>query len=201
MRNVATIHRLLRAAVLLLALGIGTSGFAAAQSGSGASLDALDGPTRQKLLDTRAKLEEIHRQLAEISAAAMKSNPALQEQEEKLRHLVLNTMTDAGYEPEKEIAHIKELSEKLRSEDIDTEQKKRLLADYQQTQTRLLAAEQEALANKEVQQARQAYQDQMRQAMEKEDPGTEALLQRYDETQMELQRQIKAALKSQGADK
>ncbi|MDN5870387.1 MAG: hypothetical protein L0H73_06670 [Nitrococcus sp.] len=200
MRNAATIHRVLLTAVLLLAVGLGTPGFAAAQSGSGASLEALSEQTRQELLDTRAKLEDLHRQLVEISATALKNNPALQEQEGKLRHLVLNTMKAAGYDPEKEVAHIKELSGKLHSENIDTEQKKRLLADYQQTQARLLAAEQKALANEEVQQARQAYQDQMRQAMKKEDPDTEVLLQRYEETRTELQRQIKAALKSQGAD-
>lgn len=200
MRHAATIRHLLLAAALLLAGVLCIPGFAAAQDGSGALPDTLSGPTRQKLLDTREKLQKLHRQLAEISAAALENNPSLQEQEGKLRDLVLNTMKNAGYEPEKEVEHIKELAGKLRSENVDAEQKKRLVADYQQTQERLIAAQREALGNEEVQQARQTYQDQMRQAMAKENPDSEALIQSYQKTRMELQRQLEDAAKSQGGD-
>ena len=200
MRHAATVRHLLLAAALLLAGVLCIPGFAAAQDGSGTLPDALSGPTRQKLLDTRDKLQKLHRQIAEISAAALKNNPSLQEQEGKLRDLVLNTMKNAGYEPEKEVEHIKELTGKLRSENVDAEQKKRLVVDYQQTQERLIAAQREALSNEEVQQARQTYQDQMRQAMAKENPDSEALIQSYQQTRMELQRQLEDAAKSQGGD-
>lgn len=198
MRHAAITCRLLLAAALLLAGALCTPEFAAAQSG--AAPDALSGPTRQKLMDTRAKLQELHQQLAEISAATLKKNPPLQDQEGKLRDLVLNTMKGAGYEPEKELAHIKELADKLRSENIDAKQKKQLLTDYRQTQERLIAAQRAALGNEEVQQAQQTYQDQMRQAMKKENPDSEALIQRYQETRKELQRQVEEAVKSQGGN-
>lgn len=201
MRHAAITRRLLLAAALLLAGALLTPGFAAdAQGGNSAAPDALSGPTRQKLLNTRAKLEDLHRQLAQISAAALEHNPPLQDQEGKLRDLMLNTMKAAGYEPEKEVAHIKELTSKLRSENIDTDQKKQLLTDYRQTQERLIAAQRAALGNEEVQQAQQTYKDQMRQAMEKEDPGSGALIDRYQKTQMELQQQLEEAMKSRGGN-
>ncbi|HET8702024.1 MAG TPA: hypothetical protein VFL97_10215 [Nitrococcus sp.] len=177
-----------------------TPGIAAAQSGGSASPDALNGPTRQKLLDTRDKLQKLHRQLEEISDAALRHNPPLQKQEGKLRDLVFNTMKASGYEPEKDVAHIKELATKLRSENIDANQKNQLITDYQQTQARLIAAQREALNNAEVREARQTYQDQMRQAMAKENPNSEALIRRYQETRMELQRELEGAAKSQGQD-
>lgn len=199
MRHAPFIRRLLLASALLLAGALCNVEWVAAQGNSSVSPDALNGTTRQKLMDTREKLKSLHRQLAEISAAARKNNPSLQAQEDKLRHLVLNTMEAAGYQPEKAVAHIKELSSKLRSEDIDPEQKKRLIADYRQTQARLMAAQREAMNNQEVQQARQAYQDQMRQAMEKEDPNAKALIQRYAKTRMQLRRQLDEAVKSHNA--
>lgn len=201
MRHVAITCRLLLIAALLLAGALLTPGFAAAAQGeSSAAPDALSDSARQKLLDTRAELENLHRQLAEISTAVLKENPALQEQEEKLRDLMLNTMKDAGYEPEKDVEHIKELTSKLRSESIDTEKKKQLLTDYRQTQERLIAAQRAALGNKEVQQAQQNYKDQMRQAMEKENPDSKALIQRYQKTQIELQQQVEEAVKSRGGN-
>ncbi|EAR20566.1 hypothetical protein NB231_07202 [Nitrococcus mobilis Nb-231] len=177
-----------------------TLDFAVAQSKSEILLNALSEPERQKLLDTRKELEGLHRQLAEITAAARKNNPSLQGQEDKLRHLVLNTMEAAGYQPEQEMAHLKELTSKLRAESVDPEQKKRLLTDYRQTQARLMAAQREAMANEEVQQARENYQKQVRQAMEKENPDAEALIQRYAKMRMQLRRQLEEAIENQGAD-
>lgn len=200
MQHAPFLRRLLLASALLFAGALCNAELVAAQGTGAVSPDAFNGPTRQKLMDTREKLKNLHRQLAEISAAARKNNPSLQAQEDKLRHLVLNTMEAAGYQPERAVAHIKELSSKLRSEDINPEQKKRLIADYRQTQARLMAAQREAMNNDEVQQARQAYQDQMRQAMEKEDPNAKALIQRYAQTRMQLRRQLDEAVKSQKAD-
>ncbi|MCO6441943.1 MAG: hypothetical protein J5I81_12885 [Nitrococcus mobilis] len=200
MRHVATIRRLLLASALLFIGILCTLEFAAAQSKSEALLDALSGPERQKLLDTRKELEGLHRQLAEITAAARKNNPSLQDQEDKLRHLVLNTMEAAGYQPEQEMAHLEELTSKLRAEGVDPEQKKRLITDYRQTQARLMAAQREAMANEAVRQARQSYQEQMRQAMEKENPDAEALIQRYAKIRMQLRRQLEEAVKNQDAD-
>ncbi len=200
MRHVATIRRLLLASALLFIGILCPLEFAAAQSKSDALLDALSEPERQKLLDTRKKLEGLHRQLAEITVAARKNNPSLQNQEDKLRHLVLNTMEAAGYQPAKEMAHLKELTGKLRADDVDPEQKKRLINDYRQTQARLMAAQREAMANEVVRQARQNYQEQMRQAMEKENPEAEALIQRYAKMRMQLRRQLESAIKNQDID-
>lgn len=200
MRHAATTRRLLLATALLFIGMFCTLELAAAQSKSETLLDALSGPERQKLLDTREELEGLHRQLAEITAAARKNNPSLQDQEDKLRHLVLNTMEAAGYQPEREMAHLKELTGKLRAEGVDSEQKKRLITDYRQTQARLMAAQRKAMANKAVQQARENYQKQMRQAMEKENPDAEALIQRYAKMRTQLRRQLEEAIENQGAD-
>ncbi|WP_040662007.1 hypothetical protein [Nitrococcus mobilis] len=200
MRHAATPRRLLLATALLFLGMLCTLDFAVAQSKSEILLNALSEPERQKLLDTRKELEGLHRQLAEITAAARKNNPSLQGQEDKLRHLVLNTMEAAGYQPEQEMAHLKELTSKLRAESVDPEQKKRLLTDYRQTQARLMAAQREAMANEEVQQARENYQKQVRQAMEKENPDAEALIQRYAKMRMQLRRQLEEAIENQGAD-
>jgi len=154
---------------------------------------------QQEFMQQRAKLQQLQQQLGKIQKQTMDKHPDLQQRQEDFRDLMFSKMEEKGHSPKQEIGHLKTLQTKLQDKDIKADKRKDLIQDYRKTNMSLQQAQQEALQDKEVKQARQSLSNDVLSAMRDEDPHTDKLLQQVKETRQSLiQMQQRAAAQSRG---
>src|SRR5690606_4831083 len=100
----------------------------------------------------------------------------LQAQAQALQELMLQTMQAEGYEPIQSLDRMEQLERQLQDDETDPAELSGLAAELRSEQQRLMQAEQAALANPEVQRARDQFMEALLQAMREQEPRTDELI-------------------------
>src|SRR5690606_16835303 len=143
----------------------------------------------QVLLEEMAMLQQ---ELMQAQEAAMANNPELREQGEQLQDRMLAAMRAEGFEPMRSLDRIEQLERQLQSEDADTAGRSDLIAELHDEQQNLLMAEQAAMQNPEVQQAREQFMTALLQAMREENPRTDEMIGSLKDKNAQLQEIVTA---------
>jgi signal recognition particle GTPase len=162
---------------------------AAQQAAPGAEPNAQ----MQAFMQKRAELQKLQKQLAQIQQQTIDKRPALQKQQQEFRKLMITKMKAKGYNPEKDINHLKELEAELNGKDVDAQKRKDLMIDLRETSMKLQKGQQEIMQDKDVQASRTSLIKAVLKGMHEDDSRTEPLIKQAHQTEMELvaiQRQI-----------
>lgn len=179
--------RLLKLGAILLAVGL-------AQALSAQPLQGAEGRMEQQG-DPQAllrEMENVQQELLQIQETAMAQNPGLQEQAEELQQVMLQAMRTEGFEPMQSLDRMEQLERQLQADDVDPAERPKLVAELRGEQQRLMQAEQTALANTEVQQARDQFMEGLLQAMREQEPRTDELITELKEKNAQLQEIVSA---------
>lgn len=138
------------------------------------------------------EMEMLQQELMQAQEAAMANNPELREQGEQLQDRMLAAMRAEGFEPMRSLDRIEQLERQLQSEDADTAGRSDLIAELHDEQQNLLMAEQAAMQNPEVQQARERFMTALLQAMREENPRTDEMIGSLKDKNAQLQEIVTA---------
>ncbi|MBA1145590.1 hypothetical protein H0Z60_00820 [Ectothiorhodospiraceae bacterium WFHF3C12] len=149
------------------------------------------GPSRQELMQTQRKLQNLQKELGQLRQQALEENPELAEERENLRDLLISTMQDNGHSPEKDQARMKEIQSKLQSGDVEQGEKQQLVQEMRKHQRSLVQGQREAFQSKEVQEKAKQFEENLVAAMKETDPEAESLIQEFNQTQQQMQQQMR----------
>lgn len=184
-------------AVLLVIAGALLMQPAAAQQAAPKTGQGMS-PLQKAFMQKRDELQQLSSQLGEIQKKTMKKHPELQKKQSDFRDLMISKMKKQGHDPNKDIDHLKSLQAKLQKKDLQPDKRKALIKDFRQTNMTLRMEQQKVLQDKDVQQARESLSKDIISAMRDEDPRTDKLLKKVNETRqslMQMQRRAAAAAK------
>jgi len=152
----------------------------AGQPPSGVSPEAQN--ARALLLE----MNQIQARLADIQRSALENQPQLQKQAEQFQSVMINEMRAQGFDPLRSLNHIALIENQIQSQNLNEQERAGLIAEIQEEQRLLMEAEQAALANPQVQQAREQFLTNMLAAMQKQDPATDELMNQLVEKNDQL---------------
>lgn len=183
---------LIKVALALVFSAAGASSLA--QSG-GQSVPQTPGAGAQSDADARrlvGDLQEIQRRLITAQEQALEESPQLQEQARDYQGTLLAAMREEGFEPQRELSHIELLQQQLQADDLNDQERVGLVAELQEAEERLSMAEQQALQQQNVQEAREEFMQALLVAMREQEPETDRLIQELDEKGAELRSMMTA---------
>jgi len=140
----------------------------------------------QQMQQARRELQKTNQELAAIREKTLENNPELAKRRDELSALVQETMSEQGHDPDAQIERLEELRKKMQSGDVEASERREILQEAQSQQQQLQQAQQAALQDEEVQQAREAFGEDLIAAMKEEDPRTEELIQKLDKQRRAL---------------
>lgn len=182
MMHIARRTKLSLAAVLSAVL-LASGGLAVAQQQGG-------GEQMQPEQSPQMELQQLQQRLAGIQQQAFENNPGLQEQAQELEELFINTMSEAGYDPEGGLARLREIQQEMQDQATSDENRQQLLEEAQQIQMELQEGQQVAMQEQAIIDAQQSFEEDLMDAMRAEDPQTDALIARFEEMQQQMQQQM-----------
>ncbi|MFO8003193.1 hypothetical protein [Thioalkalivibrio sp.] len=164
----------------LLALAL--SGAALAQMGQTPGA-AQPGALEQEFLQLQERLEVAQQ-------GAIENNPALREQAEALEALVTEKMREAGYDPGAIMETLLAAQGQLQDEQLPDAQRREILESNQvrEAQQQLQEARQVVMQDPEVVAAQRAFEEDMMDAIRREEPETDRIIERLQEIQREAGR-------------
>lgn len=195
MRHLMRINgHLLRSAALVSAMLLAAPLAQAQQPAApGAAGAGQPSPAQKEFMQTRAQLQQLQKQLGEIQQKVLDENPDLQQQREDFQKLVMTTMKDQGATPQEDVNKLKTLQAELQKEDLPKDKRQRLIQEFRDTNMALQQAQQQALQNKQVQEARKSLNNALITAMVDADPETEKLLSQVKQARqrlMQIQKEV-----------
>lgn len=158
----------------------------AQQQGGGQSGQQRGGPQMQAQME----MQQLQQRLVEIQEQAFENNPQLQEQAEDLETLFIDTMVDAGYDPEGGLDRLREIQGEMQSEETSDEQRQSLMQEAQGIQMELQEGQQVAMQEQAIIDAQSDFEEDLMDAMRAEDPETDDLIARFEQMQQEMQPQM-----------
>lgn len=174
---------------LLLSLAVGT--VAAQQS------ESREAPSEESARALIQDMQEIQQQLIGVQEQALRNHPELQEQAQQYQQTLLEAMRSEGFDPMQSLSHIELIQNQIQSQDLNEEERIGLMAEVQEEEERLQRAEEAALGQAEVQQARAQLMEGMLGAMREEEPRTDQLIQDLERKNEELREMMTAAAPAQ----
>lgn len=167
------------AAAVALALSFGAPPPAAAQDAPASGA--------QELRSLVQEYRQVAGQLEQIRQQALTANPDLVGQQKVLQDKVIAAMAESGYDVEANSEKLKALGEELRSGELDAERRKQVIAQLQQEQRKIRAAQETAFQQPEVMEAAQELNNAILLAMREQDPTTDELVARLKALRAKLQ--------------
>ncbi|MEX2523360.1 MAG: hypothetical protein WD750_00225 [Gammaproteobacteria bacterium] len=200
---IKTLHRNGMPAAVVAAVMAMTAPFAIAQQPAppGAAGQQQASPQQQEFMQLRAELQQLQQQLGEIQEQVLEDNPELQEQQEDLRNMIMETMKEQGATPDEDINKLKTLQAELQKEDMPEDKRQRLIQEFRETNMGLQQAQQQAMQEEELQQVQQSLNDAMLTAMVDANPETEKLISQVQQTRqklMQMQQEIQRKMQGGG---
>lgn len=162
----------------LITLGLASA--ALAQMGqSGAQQSAA---LEQEFMQLQQRLQTVQQQ-------AIENAPALQEQMEVLEDLVTEKMREAGYDPGAIMETLLAAQGQLQDESLSDSQRREVLEsrEVREAQQQLQQAQQAVMQDPEVAEAQRSFEADVMDAMRKEEPETDQMIERMREIQREAQ--------------
>ncbi|AHF00090.1 hypothetical protein [Thioalkalivibrio paradoxus] len=133
---------------------------------------------------------ELQQRLAQAQHAAMENNPELLDQAEAMEELVTQKMRDAGYDPGGIMETLLAAQGRLQDEHLTDAQRREIVEspEVMEAQRELRAAQEAVAQDPEVVAAQQAYEDDLLEAMRREEPEVDRIIERLQQIQQEAQR-------------
>lgn len=179
--------RPLAAAALVAALAL--PGLAPAQPAADGGQPEMTAEQRAQLEEfrqTRAEMMQVQQQLAQIQESAVQARPQLQEKQQQFSELMLAEMKRQGHTPEEDLAELRALQGKLRSDETPEGDRQALMSRLQAKAQAFQQAQQQAMQQPDLQQAQADLVQAVTTAMREDNPRTEALLEELQEKQRKL---------------
>ena len=169
---------ILAAAVITLAL----AGTALAQMGQHQGAQQ-PGALEREFLQLQQRLQKAQQQ-------AMENDPALQEKTDAMEDMVTEKMREAGYDPGAIMESLLAAQGQLQDESLSDAQRREVLEsrEVREAQQQLQEAQQAVMQDPEVAEAQRSLEADMMDAMRKEEPETDRMIERMREIQREAQR-------------
>jgi len=161
---------------ILLALVLLFAGAAPVSAQLGTEAEAL-----------QAEVQALQQALIEIQNVAVNNAPELQRQANRLQSLVRVTMEEAGFDLDGMVARFGELQAEFDAPGLSDQRRSAILAEAREIQADLQQGQQLAMQDAQVLQAQQRYESELIAAMRRENPETDAMLDRFDELRSELE--------------
>jgi chromosome segregation ATPase len=152
----------------------------------GALAQMPQGMQPQQPSQEQMRLQQIQQRLGQIQQAALEAHPELQEQNADLEELVVETMQEAGYQPEAKMDTLQALRERIQSPDLSQAEQQQMMMTAQEAQQHLQEAQQVAMQDSQVVAAQEAFRDDLIAAMNEQDPETEDLIAEFEQIQRDL---------------
>jgi len=142
--------------------------------------------TAEATAEAQAQARELRARIATVEKAALKKNPALEARRRELEGLIRDGLRKRGHEPgalEKSVAELRaQLAKKPAREERD-----KLLEKVREQARAWNAAERQVLADPKVQKLHLELKRDLLAAMKKEDPNIEGLIQKYLQSEAQLE--------------
>lgn len=146
----------------------------------------------QKLQAMQARMQRLSEQLQTIQRQAMQAHPELEERRADYQQLVMDTMSEQGYEAAAALDRMNQMQLQLSSEELSEAEQQSLRSSLQQESIEFRTAQGEAMENETVRAALLELETDLLDAMVAEDPQTEQLIAQLNETQREFQAMIQS---------
>lgn len=185
------------AAAALLAVGtapVGAQQMPEGHPGMGSGASEL----MQQIQAKRMEIERVNQQLMEIQRAAMEANPELAQQRDDLISLVDTKMGEAGYDTEAGRQRIEKLQSDMQSGDLSAEEQEANRQALRQEMGSMQQAQGQVMQDEEFQSRREALNENLVEAMEKQSPETEGLIAQLERLQQEYRQLAQQAMQQQG---
>lgn len=185
------------AAAALLAVGtapVGAQQMPEGHPGMGSGASEL----MQQIQAKRMEIERVNQQLMEIQRAAMEANPELAQQRDDLISLVDTKMGEAGYNTEAGRQRIEKLQSDMQSGDLSAEEQEANRQALRQEMGSMQQAQGQVMQDEEFQSRREALNENLVEAMEKQSPETEGLIAQLERLQQEYRQLAQQAMQQQG---
>lgn len=150
---------------------------------------AAQQPPAEEEQEIRQELQQIEQQLRQIEDRAMQEDPSLQERQEALNDLVVETMTEIDPSVEGKIERLEGLRSELQTaqQAQDMEKMQELMTEGQQIQKEIVPAQQAAMEDERVAGEIEEFKTQVTSKMEEIEPKTPTLIARAEELARRLQ--------------
>jgi hypothetical protein len=141
------------------------------------------GALEQEFLQLQGRLQRAQQK-------AMENNPALQEQADAMEDLVTEKMREAGYDPGAIMETLLAAQGQVQDERLSDAQRREILEsrEVREAQQQLQEAQQVVMQDPEVVEAQRSFEEDMMDAMRREEPETDRMIERLQEIQREAQR-------------
>ncbi len=184
-----TIKRLLGALALVTTLGIGVS----AQAQQAAPQSNLTPEQMQQIQTLQQQGQQIQQEIAALQEQVLTANPELAERNDAIQEMAMQTMREAGFNPEETLQQMEQLQTEYQTEGVSAERKVELRTLFEQNKTRLQQAQQTAMSAPKVQQARADLRTELLQAMQAADPEFPAMMKALEEVENQMREVLMAA--------
>ena len=174
---------------MLLVLGVATAGtgLAVAQQATPQEPPAAQAPeNEEEARELLNEMQQIQQRLISVQEQALQNDPELQEQAQEYQQTLLAAMRAEGFDPMQSLNHIELIEKQIQSQTLNEQEREGLMAEVQEEEARLQQAEQAALQQEGVQQAREQLMEGMLAAMRKQEPQTDELIQDLEDKNAEL---------------
>lgn len=137
--------------------------------------------------------QEIQQEIAALQEQVMEGNPELAKRNDEIQEMAMKTMRDAGYDPEKNLEHLQTLQAEYKAEGTSEERKGELQQEFQKNKAELQEAQQLAMSDPEVQQARKDLRSDLLKAMEAANPEFPSMMKALGEVESQVREVLLAA--------
>lgn len=146
------------------------------------------GAQMQELKKAHQRYQAIRRKLGEIRSETMKQNPVLVRQQEALQNLVEKKMQAQGYKSEGKIEELRTLQQKLqKNSDMSPEERQKMRKELRTKVRAMREARQKAMQSDQVKKVRDAFEDKLLAAMQKQNEKVNKLIEELEQTQKQMQ--------------
>lgn len=139
-----------------------------------------------KVVQLQQKYFQLRRQLGQIEAKAIKSNPGLVKKQHAFRAQLISVMKKNGKDPQAMIASIRSLSKQMQDKKISASKRQQLLGKARKTEMELLGAERKAMQDPKIQTASKDLRNATLAAMRKVNPNTDKLIGQMRTVQQQI---------------
>lgn len=153
------------------------------------------------------KLSELGQTLQQIQKKTMANNPELKKKRNNLRDMVdkkMNEQLDGTTVAELQ-KKLKALRSKIGGQKGNKKKRKATIGKYRNISRKLMSARQKVQSDKEVKKSRKSFQEDLKKAMNKQNPKTSELIKEYRKTQKKMQQErmksMKRRMKQRGKKK
>jgi hypothetical protein len=191
--------RILTGVVLSAFIAAPAAGQPAQGGGGGQGPGMMQQKGDPELRNAQKKMRDLRKQLGEIQQKALDNNPELKQQRKDLRSLMQKKVKGQVEGADSKMARLKEIRSKLQNnKDIPKSERQKLMKEFQSTAQLFQQAQQKAMQDPEVQQARKKFQKDLRAAMKEEDPNAEQLIQDLQQAQKDFQKKLQERFSGKG---